>query len=151
VVGTCAFYFKIIGFLKKDVEHAVTGSVKPLQIFQNAWKMSAVDAFFAFVRLNLKSGEDEESCLNFLETLDITPNDKSYCIGMLERRIQFNMFAGNIPAQPTSAIPYEASYPHEINSSPQIQLEIMRVALAGIQFCKMKIDDQDSEEDTDSE
>jgi hypothetical protein len=113
--------------------------------------MSAVDAFFAFVRLNLKSGEDEESCLNFLETLDITHNDKSYCIGMLERRIQFNIFAGTFTAQPTSALPYDASYPHEINSNPQIQLEIMRVAMAGIQFCKMKIDNQDSEEDTDSE
>ena len=112
----------------------------------------SVDAFFAFVKLNLKSGEDKETCLNFLETLDTTQNDKSYCIGMLERHIKYNIFAGTFTAQPSSALPsYDESYPHEINSNPPIELAIMRVAMAGIQFCKLKIDNQDSEEDTDSE
>jgi len=93
--------------------------------------MSAVGDFFAFVKSNLKSGEDAQACLNYLDTLDMTHSNKTYCVGMLERRIKYNLFT----VQPSST-PYD---------------EIRSVAMAGILFCKMKIDNQDSEEDTDEE
>jgi hypothetical protein len=116
---------------KNDVEHMGVKqliSVKPLQIC-SIFQMLAVGDFFAFVKSNLKSGEDAEACLNFLDTLDMTHSDKTYCVGMLERRIKYNLFT----VQPSS---YD---------------EIRSVAMAGILFCKLKIDNQDSEEDTDEE
>ena len=95
--------------------------------------MSAVGDFFAFVKSNLKSGEDAQACLNFLDTLDMTHSNKTYCVGMLERRIKYNLFT----VQPSS--------------SQSLYDEIRSVAMEGILFCKMKIDNQDSEEDTDEE
>jgi hypothetical protein len=93
--------------------------------------MSAVGDFFAFVKSNLKSGEDAQACLNFLDTLDMTHSNKTYCVGMLERRIKYNLFT--------------------VHLTPSSYDEIQSVAMAGIRFCRMKIDNQDSEEDTDEE
>lgn len=118
--------------------------------------MSATHAFAAHLRLNLKSGEDRESCLNFLETIDATPTDKIYCLEMLNRWITYGIFTGTYTVQLRSAIPLEIGAEtftaQQTSAIPsQIELEIMRVAMAGIAFCKGKIDNQDSEEDTDSD
>ena len=48
-----------------------------------------VNAFMCFLQQNCMHASDRPACATLLEAMQITQLEKQYCIGALDRRIQF--------------------------------------------------------------
>jgi hypothetical protein len=82
----------------------------------------SVNLFMHFMQLHCMHVSDRQACVELLEAMPLTPMEKLYCTGALERRLQFIVpfLPHNLPPRgpdTRSHVP-DARHPHGPHDTP---------------------------------